>query len=277
MKSDGIILPDSAVRKQTLHFRDSEDLVILAKGDSFHDGLAIAREKGCECWVLNEMTRTPEVTMVFEMHDFDERIRKSNPVHLETSGVPIMMNDMYLDVPNCIKYPMNAILDDFEIPYFNNTVCLMIAFALHTKRFKNIYVFGVDYRGAERAEQEFERPCTEFWLGVAMGRGCNLYTSKQTNMFTYTGYLKGIIYGFTKNYEQPFVDFKKQMPHLWAEYILAEYGGRALTKEVYDHDDWMESLAKHATCYVHEKLVETQRLKAAEDKFKDTLKDNQGY
>jgi len=267
MKSDGIILPESATLKQTLNFRDNDSLVIVAKGDSRHDGLAIARDKGCECWGLNDM-RYPELTMLFEMHDFDERIKSTNPVHLETK-LPVMMNKMYKEVPNCIKYPMQGILDEFEIPYFNNTICLMIAFALQTRRFKNIYVFGVDYRGAERPEQEFERPCTEFWLGVAMGRGCNLYTSKTTNMFTYTGYVKGVIYGFTPNYQQPFIDFNKQMPHLWAEYVLGHYGGRALTKETYNHDHWMESLGKHATTYIHDRLVEGEKLKEANDKARD--------
>ncbi len=250
MKADGIILPESAVKKQVLHFRDSEDLVIVAKGDSRVDGLKIAREKGCECWGLNDM-RYPELTMLFELHERERWEAYSDD--LGTIGIPVMMAECQPDVPTSVKFPMLGIMDEFGIPYFNNQICLMIAFALQTRRFKNIYLFGVDYRGTERAEQEFERPCTEFWMGMAMGRGCNLFTSPQSNMMTYVGYQKGVIYCYTKDYAKPFDGFKEQMPHLWAEYILGHYQGRAIPKHVYDHDHWMEELGKFCTEYVHKR------------------------
>jgi len=262
MKAGNIILPESAVKRQVLHFRDSEDLVIVAKGDSRHDGFAIAREKGCECWGLNDM-RYPEMTMLFELHERERWEGYSKD--LGTIGIPVMMQECEADVPTSVKFPMQSVMDEFGIPYFNNQICLMLAFALQTGRFKNIYLFGVDYRGTERAEQEFERPCTEFWMGVAMGRGCNLYTSPQTNMMTYVGYQKGVIYCYTPNYAAPFEGFKKQLPHLWAEYILGHWQGRAIPKEVYDHDHWMDSLGKHCTEYVHERWRESERLKVEQE------------
>ena len=184
MKADGIILPDSAVKKQVLHFRDSEDLVIVAKGDSRHDGLAIAREKGCECWGLNDM-RYKEMTMLFELHERERWSTYSKELH--KLNIPVMMQDVELDVPTSVKFPMQPIMDEFGITYFNNQICQMIAFALQTKRFKNIYLYGVDYRGTERPEQEFERPCTEFWMGIAVGRGCQIFCAKESNMLTYVG------------------------------------------------------------------------------------------
>ena len=248
MKVDGIILPESAVKKQTLHFRDSEDLIILAKGDSMVDGLAMARDKGCECWGLNDM-RYPELTMLFELHERERWENYSKDLH--KLDIPVMMQETHIDIPTSIKFPMEPIIDEFGITYFNNQVCQMIAFAIQTKRFKNIYLFGVDYRGTERPEQEFERPCTEFWMGIAVGRGCQIFCAKESNMFTYVGYIKGVTYCYSPGYAKPFEQFKEQMPHLWAEYILGHYQGRSIPKQAYSHEDWMEELAKFCTEYVH--------------------------
>jgi len=264
MKQGGIILPDSAVRKQTLNFKDSECLVILGKGDTRHDGAKIAAELDCECWGLNDIERFPEMTMLFDIHEKERAMEVSKD--LADLKIPIMMQDVYPDIPMSVKFPMTKILEDFVVPYYNNQVCQMLAFAIHTRRFKKIYLFGVEYIAADRVEQEFERPCTEFWLGMAMGRGISLYIAKQSNLFTYTGYLKGIIYGYTPKYQEPFKGFREAQPHYWAEYLLGAYGGSAIGKEFYDHDEWMAELGKFCTRYVHDKL---KLRKAAEDAKKE--------
>jgi len=248
MKQGGIILPDSAVDKQTLHFKDSDWLVILAKGDSRHDGVKIAHEHNCECWALNDIERFAPITMLWEMHPWNERVKKYNPVHLE-KDLPVMMQERYLDVPNAIKFPLNAVIDGAGgCNYFNNQICLMLAFAIHTKRFKHIALFGVDYNSSDRLEQEFERPCTEFWMGQAMGRGISMYISPVSNCMTYTGYHKGVVYGYTKDYEKPIEGFKEAQPHYWAEYLLGHYRNNCKLPPgfEYDHDEWMAHLEK--TC-----------------------------
>jgi len=250
---EGLIIPDSAVRKQTVNFKDSDSLVILGKGDSRMDGLKIARELNCECWGLNDIERYPELTALFELHDYDDRVKKYSP-DLPTVGIPVFMKELHSEIPTCIKFPMEGILQEFKIPYFNNQVCLMLAFALQTRRFRNVYMFGIDYAAAERAEQEFERPCTEFWLGVAFGRGVNLFVAQESNMFTYHGYDKGVIYGYSENYSVPIEGFKNQIHHLYSEYLLRHHSPGSWPPGSHDHDHWWEELSKFITQYVHKRL-----------------------
>lgn len=265
MKKGGIIVPDSAVRKQTLNFKKSDCLVILGKGDTRHDGAKVAEDLDCECWGVNDIERFPAMTMLFELHE-RERWEAYNK-DLPSLKIPIMMQDVYPDIPQSVKFPMQEVLEDFSIPYYNNAISQMIAFGIHTRRFKKIYVFGVEYAAADRVEQEFERPCTEFWLGFAMGRGISLFIAKQSNLFTYTGYLKGVIYAYTPDYQVPFIKFREAQPHYWSEYLLGAHGGAAIGKEFYDHDEWMDELGKFCTQFVHKKLLMKQ---AAEDaKSKD--------
>ena len=264
MKEGGIIIPDSAVMKQQLNFKKGDSLVIVAKGDSAPDGLAIARDKNCECWGLNDIKRSPELTMLFELHEWDDRCKKYNS-DLPDLKIPVMMQKVEPDVPTSIKFPMEQLMEQFGIAYYNNQICQMIAFAIQTKRFNNLYLFGVDYGSTDRVEQEFERPCTEFWIGQAIARGINVFVSQQSNLMTYCGYIKGVVYGYSKNYQVPFDQFRDAQPAFWAEYILGHYGGRALTKEVYSHEDWVSELGKFCTQYVHGKLVELKALEDARD------------
>jgi hypothetical protein len=145
-----------------------------------------------------------------------------------------------------------------------------------TKRFKNIYLFGVDYNSSERPEQEFERPCTEFWIGYALAAGMNVFISPQSNLLTYCGYHKGIIYGYTPNYQKPFEGFNAAQPHYWAEYILGAFGGRAIPKETYSHEEWMSELNKFTVQYVHEKCRQKMEMDKANAKKKETTGTREG-
>ena len=266
--------------KQQLNFKDSDSLVILAKGDSAVDGLAIARDLDCECWGLNDIKRTPELTMLFDLHEHDKALQTSPD--LPTLKIPVMMQERFPDVPTAVKFPMEQLMEKFGIPYYNNQICQMLAFAIQTQRFKNIYLFGVDYCSIDRVEQEFERPCTEYWLGQAMARGIHIYIAQQSNLMTYCGYIKGIVYGYSEGYSKPFDEFRDSQPHFWAEYLLGNYGGKAMSKEVYDHDEWMDELGKFCTTYVHSKLLEMQELEEAKsetspEELQRRLETSQGY
>jgi hypothetical protein len=259
VKDGGIIIPESAVQRQTLHFKPSTDLVILGKGDSWPDGQKIARDMDCECWGVNDCDMIPEMTMLFDLHGWDERVQKYN-ARLRTLHIPVMMKEIYPDVPTSVRFPMEGLVKEFGTTYYNNQLCQMLAFAIQTKRFKRIFLFGVDYCAVDRVEQEFERPCTEFWMGFAMARGISIYISQKSNLLTYTGYIKGVVYCYTENYQSPMEKFREAQPHYWSEYLLGHYGGCHIGKELYDHDEWYDELGKFCTKYVYDKMVQKQKL-----------------
>lgn len=90
---------------------------------------------------------------------------------LKTNRVPIMMQNVYEDVPSSIRYPLETIVTEFPRGYMTNHVAYMTALAL-TEGVTHIGVFGCDYdTGSEYGPQ---RGCAEYWLGLAEGRGVHV-------------------------------------------------------------------------------------------------------
>jgi len=170
----------------------TQELVILGKGPTWPCGVDIARQRQCELWTLNTAWQRPGVlevaTAVFEMHKWsgDEHYaeyKKFNPVH--TLEVPVYMQERFSDVPMALRYPIEEMEKAFGVSYWNNTICYMLALAISRRRYSTLHLFGVDYREEHRAEREFERPCTEFWIGQGMARGVTFNLPTATNIFTF--------------------------------------------------------------------------------------------
>ena len=68
-------------------------------------------------------------------------------------------------------YPIEDILKTFGTAYFVDSVCYMIALAIY-QGYEMIRFYGVDCRAYAYAVTE--RACTEFWCGVARGKGLQL-------------------------------------------------------------------------------------------------------
>lgn len=217
-------------------------LVILGKGNTRERGVKVTQQTGAQCWGIGAIERYPEITMLWELHEWDEVIREINPVQNDT--IPVMMQHAYPDVPAAKKFPITAMRKIYTgtaggALYANNTVCYMLMFALAARmkdgerRFKNIYLAGVDYRSPSRIEIEFERACTEFWIGRAMEQGVSVYFPDESNLMTFPGYQKGIEYGYTKGYQQLISDYIKDYDHGCAEMLLQRHGK---PEQVKNHD-----------------------------------------
>lgn len=84
-------------------------------------------------------------------------------------GKPVYMLDKYPEYPSSIAYPRDEIMKRFGRSYFTNGIAYMVALALYLGHYKEIQMWGVDMRHNE--EYALQRPCTEFWLGIAQGMG----------------------------------------------------------------------------------------------------------
>jgi len=90
---------------------------------------------------------------------------------LTTNTVPIMMQQVYKDVPASVRYPFEQIVTEFPRGYMTNHVAYMIALAL-TEGVTHIGIFGCDY--STNTEYGPQRGSAEYWLGVAEGRGVHI-------------------------------------------------------------------------------------------------------
>jgi hypothetical protein len=181
----------------------TQELVILGKGPSWAGGIAKAKEHACELWTLNNAWRRPEVaglaTSVFELHKWagaeNALYREYNPVG--QLQVPVFMQERYQDVPCSVAYPLAEMEALFGVSYWTNTVAYMLSLAISRKRYRRIHLFGIDYLDG-RAEREFERPCTEYWIGQAMARGIAVTLPKSSAIFTATEQGERFRYGYDR-------------------------------------------------------------------------------
>ena len=113
--------------------------------------------------------------LLFDLHPpelwRDSKKKTWDPHYLTwitANRVPIMMQQVYPDVPASLKYPFETMITEFPRGYMANHVTYMIALAL-MEGVTHIALFGCDYN--TNSEYGPQRGSTEYWLGVAEGRG----------------------------------------------------------------------------------------------------------
>ena len=102
--------------------------------------------------------------------------------------VPIMMQEVYPDVPASMRYPFEQIITEFPRGYMTNHLAYMIALAL-SEGVTHIGVFGCDYN--TNSEYGPQRGSAEYWLGVAEGRGVHVQIAPQCDLLSKPSLLYG--------------------------------------------------------------------------------------
>lgn len=89
---------------------------------------------------------------------------------LKALKVPLYMREVMPDFPTSVRYPYEEIpfRRDDGTPYITSSAAYMLALAVHEGA-DEIRLAGVEMKaGTEYVKQ---RPCFEFWIGVAKARG----------------------------------------------------------------------------------------------------------
>jgi hypothetical protein len=106
-----------------------------------------------------------------------------------------------------VKYPVEEIISEFGIDYFQSSVDFMLAMAIY-EGYEEIYLYGVDMSVA--GEYETQKPSGSFWLGVAKGRGINIFLPDNCDLLK--SYFR---YGYEDEKRETFiVKAKAQMKEL---------------------------------------------------------------
>lgn len=180
-------------------FRRSKNKKLAIVGFADTKDQAPYQDPRYEIWGLNDLHRSiPRYDRWFDIHprdniEEDRRLMRNmgQPVseHIGIPGlaklnVPVYMQDINKDVPNCVLFPLDEMLKFWEkrgiagARYLTNSIAVMIAFALFEgevtgNQFECIDIFGVDMAvGSEYVDQ---RPSCEYWIGIAEGMGVKVY------------------------------------------------------------------------------------------------------
>jgi hypothetical protein len=154
---------------------------------------------GMEMWCLNNghICFKPEenqrFTAWFQIHpraDFEanNNPRYGNLKFLKTCGIPLYMEQVWEDIPTSVRYPQSEIIETLGYEYFTSTMAYMVALAIY-QGYEEIRLYWIDM--AAETEYFHERPCLEFWLGVAHSKGIGIVMPEDCPI------LKGKDYGHT--------------------------------------------------------------------------------
>lgn len=160
-----------------------------------------------EKWVLNTMAQresyAANCSRVFQLHSKADiqRDQTDEPDHwkflTENTTIPVYMHEHIAEswiadgMGNVVAFPTRALLDKFP-NYFTNTVSWMIALAIHEGA-DVIGLWGVDMAHAI-SEYGEQRPSCEYYLGLAQGRGIEVFIAPESDLLKTPGQ-----YGLTED------------------------------------------------------------------------------
>lgn len=179
----------------------------------------------CDVWVFNEAISNkslPRADVVFQVHaepiwrNPANRNDKGHITWLQTQkDIPVMMQDVYQDVPMSKKYPLENILDmvhavqdeQDKSSMLSSSVALAVAYAVYLGAYERIEVWGVAME--TNTEYQWQREGVAYWKGFAQGRGISFYFADPT--------FECPIYGYEGKVSVEYEEFGRRIDELTPE------------------------------------------------------------
>jgi hypothetical protein len=137
-------------------------------------------------WGLNQLYRhIPRADRWFEIHaNWNEHVVEGTDHQkwLAEAPIPIYMVDRVTTIPNSVRFPIERAMQG-HFDYFTSTVAFALALAIQ-EGFKEIGLWGIDLVAS--GEYAYQRPCAEFWIGVAHAKGIVITLPKETALCSQT-------------------------------------------------------------------------------------------
>lgn len=134
-----------------------------------------------EKWVCNNLHKyVPDKwDRLYDLHSYEEITQdKEHEAFLRTCHRPVYVWEPRPEWPSSVRFPKEQIVAAFG-RYFTNSISWMIAHAM-LEAATDLHIYGVDMAtGTEYANQ---RPSCEYFLGMAAGRGINVYVPPQSDL-----------------------------------------------------------------------------------------------
>ena len=144
------------------------------------------------CLFLQPVTR---LDVIFELHK-KEIWMKDNAPYQRFPNATILFQEKDEKYPNSMKYPVDEMLKKYVVnegyqgqsPYASSSLPFMVWAALEMG-YDEIHFYGIHLQMTE--EYFYQRPCLEYWIGVAKGMGKKIYMSPAADLLKFA-----YIYGY---------------------------------------------------------------------------------
>lgn len=144
-------------------------------------------------FIMDVLDEKPQI--VSGINNLQEVVARINKMQ-----VRLMAPFKYEEIPLSEEFPLTDVVKRFGAPYFTNTICYMIAYAL-MQGAKEIEIFGVNQASA--SEYSYEKAGVEYWLGIANGMGVKIIINGDKSELVQNKTRQGnILYGYNQSYEQ---------------------------------------------------------------------------
>ena len=168
-------------------------------GMAQHDKSEVDNFNG-EIWGLPwDEGRWPFFDRYFEIHPLDllrkPEAQRRDGYEDRLKSLPILyMQEAYEDIPNAIRYPVEKVVDNLGFDYFNSSIAYLMGMALLEGADK-IGIWGVDMADLEPvpgdpsyiSEFAYQRPNMEYLIGLARGRGVDVYIPERSPLTKFHG------------------------------------------------------------------------------------------
>jgi hypothetical protein len=188
-----------------------------------------------DLWGLNEALKCDwfkrkDPSAWFQMHpkfDFCRLANRNDPKHWqwlqEEHPFPIFMQYNFRDVPSSVRYPLEEVMDLGGM-YLTSTPAMMLALGI-LMGYKTIGIWGVEMQ--HESEYGYQKPCMEYWLGIANGLGIEVYLPPNCAL------LRGNLYAYEdlRAADRTTLGFRKDQLKLAERDVYAQYNemhGRVL-------------------------------------------------
>jgi hypothetical protein len=170
--------------------------IAIVCGAPSSEYLAPFNDPDWKIWVIGSrlnlyMEKGYKVDLAFEIHKdftirFDLENSKRNSEYyinwLFNTGVPLIVGET-TEIPEKKKsdytvFPYEESAKLIGSQYLTSTTAFMLAYAIMSGA-EEIGLWGVDM-SCDDSEHFFQRPCVEAWIGLAKGKGINVYIPKES-------------------------------------------------------------------------------------------------
>lgn len=159
-----------------------DKIIVLAQGPSWYQCPEKVSNK-IEIWGSNAIYRDHWVDRLFIAHDIRGEILSDDEdfvEHMNEKEIPVYTTGIFKVLKKNAQIPVLELMREFNIGFFLNVICWMIATAILQKP-KSIDLYGVDMRpDAGKETYVNEKGGVEFWCGVAIGRGILVNNTKES-------------------------------------------------------------------------------------------------
>jgi len=175
-------------------------IAIVGTTSSLQD--APYKDDSWEIWGLNgAYSAMPRWDKWFDMHSMEVLKANHKPAYfdfLKKAGNKLTLNQKYEEYPEARVFPYKELVIKHG-RYFTNTIAWLIALAIEQEP-EEIGIWGVNM--AQDTEYAHQRPCCEYFLGMAKGLGIEITIPKASELLK-ASHLYGV---------EPQPDFIAKMP-----------------------------------------------------------------